>query len=95
MFDRSGGIVGLVVGEDSVARMRVAQTLLDAALPAAQPATPPPASQQPAGGGISLKWVGAGAAVAGIAAFFATKGGDKGGDTPIPSGVRIIFPGGD
>jgi hypothetical protein len=90
LFDRGGGLVGVVTGPDQVAPIRLAEELLARATQDVVTE-----AQAGAGGGLPWVWIGAGAAAVGVAA--AVLGGGGGGETPPPNGtgsVTVTFPGG-
>jgi hypothetical protein len=83
--DRTGALLGVVVGTDRVAPIAGARDLLDEAVAGllAEEA-------QDAGGGFPLAWVGAGAVAVGVAALLFGTGGD---DAPTTGGISVTFPG--
>lgn len=98
LVDRSGALLGVVVGPDQVAPMSLAARLLERALAERVAQTNPEAAgASSGGGGPPWKWIGAGAAVVGVAAAVLGGGGGGGGEEPPPSTtgiIRVTFPGG-
>jgi len=94
LFDRGGGLIGVVTGPDRVAPIRLAEELLARATQDLVTE----AQVGPGGGGLPWVWIGAGAAAVGVAA--AVLGGGGGGDggpiqqTPTTGSITVTFPGG-
>ncbi len=92
LFDRAGGLIGVVTGPDQVAPIRLAEELLARA-------TQDVVTEAQVGGGgkVPWVWIGAGAAAVGVAAAVLGGGGGNGG-TPPPAAttgsITVTFPGG-
>ncbi len=90
LFDRAGGLIGVVTGPDQVAPIRLAEELLARA-------TQGTVAEAQVGGGGKLPWlwIGAGAAAVGVAAVVLGGGGGGGNNPPATTGsITVTFPGG-
>lgn len=94
LFDRGGGLIGVVTGPDQVAPIRLAEELLARATQDVVTE----AQMGPGGGGLPWVWIGAGAAAVGVAAAVLGGGGGDGGTNPPPGAttgsITVTFPGG-
>jgi hypothetical protein len=93
LFDRAGGLIGLVTGPDRVAPIGLAEELLArAARELVAEAQVGPGG----GGGLPWVWIGAGAAAAGVAAVVLGGGGGGGGngEEETTGSIQVTWPGG-
>jgi hypothetical protein len=92
LIDRTGALVGVVIGQDRVAPLGSAERLLARA--AEDLIAGEPQVTGGGGGGPPWIWIGAGVAAAGVAAVVLGGGGEGGPDPTPTGGIRITFPGG-
>jgi hypothetical protein len=88
LLDPSGGVLGLVTGPARGLALSELDSFLN---PVVAQVLPPPQVQ---GGRLPWKWIGAGAALAGVGAVLATRGGDNGPPPPTTGSIVIRFPSG-
>jgi hypothetical protein len=96
LFDGQGELIGVVTGPGQVAPIGMAQALLDRATGRATTAERPAPHVQvaPRGRGLPWMWIGAGAAVVGVAAAVIVDGLGGGSPDHPTGGIKVTFPGG-